>query len=147
MIRVKNNDYYGTCGHIQERMRNMKQEIIDNLEEQITREISDLYLTSSKDPGYEKIASRIDQLIKTRLEIEKFDAEKLSNAVLALTSDSKAKNENVDRIVKYSLEFVGIMLPIIASWVWMGRGLRFEETGSYTSKTRQWLSGFLKFKK
>ena len=44
-------------------------------------------------------------------------------------------------IIKLCVEIVGIVLPLAFCWVWMCRGLAFEEAGVFTSKTFQGLAG------
>ena len=50
----------------------------------------------------------------------------------------------IDRWVGYGLQALGIVLPLSFYAVWMKRGLQFEETGSFTSKTFQGLTKFFK---
>lgn len=62
--------------------------------------------------------------------------------------EQQAKEGRVWNIVKIVIDGVAIVLPIWASWVWMGRGLQFERTGSFTSRTGNWLGSHLRmFKK
>lgn len=49
-----------------------------------------------------------------------------------------------DRKFKVALEAGGIVLPLLFYGIWMKRGFKFEETGTYTSKT--FMSLFNKFK-
>ena len=43
-----------------------------------------------------------------------------------------------------NVQALGIVLPLSFYAVWMKRGLQFEETGSFTSKTFQGLTKFFK---
>lgn len=62
--------------------------------------------------------------------------------------EKQAEEGKVWTCVKVVLDGVAVVLPIAASWVWMRRGLRFEETGTFTSRTGQWLGNHLRlFKK
>ena len=62
--------------------------------------------------------------------------------------EQQAKEGRVWNIVKIVNDGVAIVLPVWASWVWMGRGLQFEKTGTFTSRTGNWLGGHLRmFKK
>ena len=40
-----------------------------------------------------------------------------------------------DRYFRIGMEAAGIILPLVFYAVWMRRGLKFEETGTYTSTT------------
>lgn len=40
-----------------------------------------------------------------------------------------------DRYFKLGLDVAGLIVPIIFYGIWMGRGLKFEETGTFTSTT------------
>ena len=58
------------------------------------------------------------------------------------------KDGKFDRIVKVVVDGVAIVLPCVVSSYWMGKGLKFEETGSFTSRVGNWVSGHLRlFKK
>ena len=54
------------------------------------------------------------------------------------------KERKIDRVIRTSIEAAGITLPLIFYGIWMKRGFRFEESGSYTSQTFRSL--FSKFK-
>ena len=55
-----------------------------------------------------------------------------------------AKREMLQTFVKGGIEVFGVVAPIVFYSAWMKRGLRFEETGTYTSQTFKGLFG--KFK-
>lgn len=60
----------------------------------------------------------------------------------------QAKEGKVWTIAKLVIDGAAIVLPVWASWVWMGRGLQFEKTGTFTTRTGNWLGGNLRvFKK
>ena len=54
------------------------------------------------------------------------------------------KREMLQTFVKGGIEVLGVVAPIMFYSAWMKRGLRFEETGTYTSQTFKGLFG--KFK-
>ena len=77
-----------------------------------------------------------------------------------IDSDAKARKEELelkkeqlkdgkfDRIAKVALDGAAIVVPCVVSSYWMGKGLKFEETGSFTSRVGNWVSGHLRlFKK
>lgn len=62
--------------------------------------------------------------------------------------EEQAKDGKKDRIIKIVMDGLGILIPVGVSSYWMAKGLTFEKTGTFTSRTGQWLSNHLKlFKK
>lgn len=49
-----------------------------------------------------------------------------------------------DRWIHTILDIFGIAVPVCVSSYWMAKGMKFEETGTYTSRTGQWLSQHLR---
>lgn len=65
-----------------------------------------------------------------------------------LFKEQQAKESKLLNVVKIVIDGVAIVLPIWASWIWMSRGLQFEKTGTFTSRTGNWMSNHLRlFKK
>lgn len=54
------------------------------------------------------------------------------------------KSSKTDRLFKTITDGLGIVLPLGFYAFWMKRGLKFEETGTFTSKTFQGLTKFFK---
>lgn len=53
-----------------------------------------------------------------------------------------------DRFTKIGLEVGAILTSCVVSSYWMGKGLKFEETGSFTSRVGNWVSNNMRmFKK
>lgn len=66
----------------------------------------------------------------------------------AAMKEEQAKENRVFTIIKVVIDGIAIVLPIWASWTWMARGLQFEKTGTFTSRTGNWMSNHLRlFKK
>ena len=62
--------------------------------------------------------------------------------------EEQLKESRKDRIIKIVLDGAAIVVPVTVSSFWMAKGLKFEETGMFTSRTGQWLSNHLRmFKK
>jgi hypothetical protein len=91
---------------------------------------------------------RIDEMIGRALDIiEDGDPDdyryKEAKYRLELLNDIRNKNiasekEKDDRIFKYAklgIEIAGVVLPLIFYSHWMKNGLKFEETGTFTSQT------------
>jgi len=87
-------------------------EIKDLLEKQIKTDI----LKLSTLEGSEEKSTAIDDLVKLhRLKIE--------------------EESRKDRFLRIGVEAAGIILPLIFYGIWLRRGFKFEETGTYTSTT------------
>ena len=131
----------------------MSNEIRKLLEDEIEREIQDL---SSLDAGSKEKSSAIEDLTKlyklkieeTRVEWEydekyqrrMMDVEQNNEAIISRKNEEILKNEQLieqvkDRYFKLGMDVAEIVLPMIFYAVWMKRGFRFEETGTYTSTT------------
>lgn len=85
------------------------------------------------DEEYAHAVKHLDTLYKLKLEEEKTKSE-LSNS----------KVQNKFRIFGYILEGAGLIIPLIFYGGWMKKGFKFEETGTYTSKTFMNLQHFFK---
>ena len=57
---------------------------------------------------------------------------------------AQVEESKKDRIVKIVLEGAAVLVPTCVSCFWMAKGLKFEETGTFTSRTGQWLSSHLR---
>ena len=55
--------------------------------------------------------------------------------------ETKEKNELRDNILKYGTEAAKLILPMLFYGRWMNKGLKFEETGTFTSTTFRGLFG------
>ena len=132
----------------------METNIRDMLEEKIEDQLERI---SSLEPGTDEHSKAIDSLTKLyKLYIEETENERafmarcdhdvveqrelqLKNAEL----DSKA----MDRWVRLGADIAGIVLPLAFYAVWMKRGFKFEETGTFTSTTFRGLFNCFKPKK
>ena len=66
----------------------------------------------------------------------------------ASMKEEQMKEGKKDRIIKIVLDGAAILVPVTVSSYWMAKGLQFEKTGTFTSRTGQWLSSHLRlFKK
>ena len=83
---------------------------------------------------------------ETELELKHLELEDK----IEVQTDDKAykevlvKREMLQTFVKGGIEVFGVVAPIMFYSAWMKRGLKFEETGTYTSQTFKGLFG--KFK-
>jgi hypothetical protein len=106
---------------VAERRNKMDDEIKKLLDEEIKAGLEDLAQIAN---GTGEKSSAIDDIVKLyRLK----------------TDEAKNEQETIeqakDRRIKLALETAGIVLPLIFYGIWMRKGLKFEETGTFTSTT------------
>lgn len=66
----------------------------------------------------------------------------------AAMKEEQMKESKKDRVIKIVLDGAAILVPVAVSSYWMAKGLKFEQNGTFTSRTGQWLSNHLRlFKK
>lgn len=117
----------------------MDEEIKGLLEEEIKEEIRSL---SELDSGSKEKSAAIDdlaKLYKLKIEDTKVDFD-YGEKYEARASDEQLKRDQLseqvkDRYFRLGIEAAGILLPLMFYAIWMRRGFRFEETGTYTSTT------------
>lgn len=122
-----------------ERGNKMDEEIKGLLEEEIKEEIRSL---SELDSGSKEKSTAIDdlaKLYKLKIEDTKVDFD-YGDKYEARESDEQLKRDQLseqvkDRYFRLGIEAAGILLPMMFYAIWMRRGFRFEETGTYTSTT------------
>ena len=117
----------------------MDEEIRDLLGEVIKTEIRNL---STLEPGSKEKSTAIEDLAKLyKLRIEETKNEwDFSEKYDAREGDKQLKKDQLeeqvkDRYFRLGVEAAGIILPLIFYAIWMKRGFKFEETGTYTSTT------------
>ena len=117
----------------------MDEEIRKLLEEEIKTEIRDL---STLEPGSKEKSTAIEDLAKLyKLRIEETKNEwDFNEKYESRDSDMQFKKNQLeeqvkDRYFRFGVEAAGIILPLIFYAIWMKRGFKFEETGTYTSTT------------
>lgn len=117
----------------------MDEEIRRLLGEEIKTEIQKL---SSLESGSKEKSTAIEDLATLyRLRIEETKNElDFDEKYDARASDQQLKKDQLDeqvrdRYFRLGVEAASILLPMIFYAVWMRRGFRFEETGTYTSTT------------
>ncbi len=99
-------------------------EIKKMLDEEIKDEILDLKGMQS---GTDEKSMAIDDLAKLyKLRIEETKNHKERKLEL---------EESKQRYIKYGLEAAGIILPLMFNMVWMYKGFKFEEKGTFASTT------------
>lgn len=114
---------------------------MDQTKELLTRQIdTEIQSLSTMEAGSEEKSATIDGLTKLyKLKIEETKNEKDLEAQKAERDILKK-----DKIVGRVLDGLSIGLPLVFSAIWMKKGFKFEETGTFTSQTFRSLWG--KFK-
>lgn len=117
----------------------MDEEIRRLLGEEIKTEIQKL---SSLESGSKEKSTAIEDLATLyRLRIEEtkneldFDEKYDSRASDQQLKKDQLEEQVKDRYFRLGVEVASILLPMMFYAVWMRRGFRFEETGTYTSTT------------
>lgn len=106
-------------------MFKFKEKKIDKVKEMLEERILEIEgFLETVDPSteeYAKASNTLEKLYKLRIEENK--------------NDKDGKDRWINRFITLFIELVGIVLPLGFYAVWMKRGLKFEETGSFTSQT------------
>ena len=117
----------------------MDEEIRDLLGEVIKTEIRNL---STLEPGSKEKSTAIEDLAKLyKLRIEETRNEwDFNEKYESRDSDMQFKKNQLeeqvkDRYFRLGVEAAGIILPLIFYGIWMRKGFKFEETGTFTSTT------------
>lgn len=126
----------------------MNEEIKELLEEEIKTEIENL---SSLEAGSEKHSVAVESLAK----LYKLRLDETKNEMDCRDKSENRKNDidfkrvqiseaGKDRYVKIGIAAAELILPLMFYAVWMRKGFKFEENGTYTSTTFRGL--FSRFK-
>ena len=124
----------------------MSDEIKKELEKEILKEIQDLSALESGSKEKDSAIENLATLYKLNIEEVKIEHEAMEKAYDRGSADEtsardlKLKQQMLDesikdRYFKLGLDVAGLIVPIIFYGIWMGRGLKFEETGTFTSTT------------
>ena len=140
----------------------MDEEIRNALVNAILGEFEDLKTLDSGSKEQQMVIDNITKLYKLGLEESKTDADwdemcnhrKLEekrdeNELHRQEREEQYRKEQLaeqvkDRYFKLGVEVAAIILPIMFYAVWMKRGFKFEETGTYTSTTFRGLFNLVK---
>lgn len=125
---------------------------MDKIVEMLDREYeSTLQAVSQATTGSEEAKWQLQKL--SELYKQRLGAEQAGTELDLRTQELELKRIQVeegkkDRIVKIMLEGISVLIPAGVSCFWMAKGLKFEETGAFTSRTCQWIGNHLRlFKK
>ena len=117
----------------------MGKEIKELLEEEIKSEIENL---SSLESGSQEHATAVDsltKLYKLKLEEDKSSMEyldKIENREIDQESKTAQMEESVkDRYFRFGMAAAELVLPLMFYGIWMRRGFKYDQDGTFTSQT------------
>lgn len=120
----------------------MKDIIVEKIESEIERLLEELTKVDPISDDYKVITTRIGNLYETlnkenelTLCKDKLGVEKIIKSDESLLKQEELKQTKLWNGVKTGVEIVGVVAPLVFYGVWMNRGLKFEEEGSFTSTT------------
>lgn len=119
-----------------------EKEAKDLLDEELKTEFEKL---STLEPGTKEHSAAVDSLATLyKLNIEETENERtfrdrcekeiMADQELRL-KEAQLAEQKKDRYFRLGLESAGLLLPLIFYGIWMRRGFKFEETGTFTSTT------------
>ena len=77
----------------------------------------------------------VEHLFKMRVEERKLNNELESNAREERDKLVENAARAKDRYIRLGLDVAGLILPLMFYGIWMTKGFKFEETGTFTSTT------------
>lgn len=79
-----------------------------------------------------KAETEAEELTLKERELNSKDADRSYEEEL---QSRQTRGQMIDRCVKAGIDVAGLVLPLICYGIWMNKGFKFEETGSFTSTT------------
>lgn len=110
-------------------------EIQNLLDKEIVRRLKELdgMASGSKEIGV--AIEDIEHLCKMRVEEKKLNSELESNAQEERDKLVENAARAKDRYIRLGLDVAGLILPLAFYGIWMYKGFKFEESGTFTSTT------------
>lgn len=125
-------------------MKDMK-EMLDRAYQDTLQAVTDAR-AGSEEAKWE--LQKLAELHKQRMSMKQSEDEAYVRHQELRIKEAETRDGKKDRIIKHVLDGAGIFIPAVVSSYWMAKGLSFEEKGTFTSRTGQWLSNHLRlFKK
>lgn len=132
----------------------MRDEISNKLDEVISQLLTKLETLTPGSVEHTSATEALNKLYKLRIEETTHDRDytmKCEHDVVEEREIAFKQNQawwaHLFDALKLAVEVLGIALPLCLYAVFLGRGFKFEETGTYTSKTMLNLLGWFKPKK
>ena len=82
----------------------------------------------------------LKELHEERIAEQKLDIDALAKEKELELKREEVKEKKKDSVLRNVIEAAGIVLPIIATSVWMAITLKFEEDGTFTTKTPRFVN-------
>ena len=99
----------------------MEEKKVRTLDNEIEDLLSYIESLNPETEEYKKVRENLENLYKLKIEEEK---------------NINDRNDNkIFKFLGYGIEIGGIVLPLVFYGKWMKTGFKFEETGTYCSKT------------
>ncbi len=114
------------------------------LEEECERTLDDVSQAVAGSEGAKAQLEKLAMLHKLRMEEEKIDCINRDRVSKETCDRMEDRNKKIDNLLKFLTNIAAIGIPTAASCFWMRKGMKFEETGSYTGHTPQWVSSFFR---
>ena len=110
----------------------MNEEICKLMDEEIKSQLEEMSSLKAGSDEKIKATESLSKLYKLRI-----DDERLDNELLKETMEKEAllTEQKKDRWFKTGIAAAEIGIPLIFYGIWMRRGFKFEETGTFTSQT------------
>lgn len=112
------------------------------LESEIQRNIKELAKHTPGSKEHKDAVASLDRLYKIHIDdLEKertFMAKCDENVLLEkdiLVKEAQLKVDRRNTWIKMAVDTAGVVIPVVFYGIWMGRGFKFEETGTFTSTT------------
>lgn len=106
--------------------------IRNKLDDELKRQLEDISQMAVGEEQTSKAISDFTKLYELALEDDKVELECEKTYQESLNGHSEQKKE---RLVKIGIAAAELVLPLMFYGFWLRKGLKFEETGSFTSTT------------
>ena len=110
-------------------------EIQNLLDEEIVRRLKGLNDMESGSKEIGVAIEDVEHLFKMRVEEKKLNSELESNAREERDKLVENAARAKDRYIRLGLDVAGLILPLAFYGIWMHKGFKFEESGTFTSTT------------
>lgn len=119
----------------------------DRLKAELDEEFDNLNALSPSDEGYKEATERFAKVYSLYLDEEKNQTEaefkKLQIQNDKLMKEAQLSETKKDRWWKVGLGVAGLVLPLAVQTIWYKMGMKFEETGSFSSACSRSIFGNL----
>ena len=106
----------------------MDEELITMLDEEIKAEMEGLNSLEYGSEEHTEAVENLTKLYKLKIEDSKTSKEEQSRQI-------QMSEQRIDRYVRIGIAAAELLVPIVFYNIWMKRGFKFEESGSFTSTT------------